>query len=262
VDASGNLYIAESEHVLKLAAGASAPAVLPLPGVRAPDAVAVDTAGNLYVVEPDSQRYIENNNPKVWKLAAGATEPTLLPFPGLKAPSAVAVDTAGNLYVTDMYKNRVWKLAEGANNPIALPFKDLENPAGVAVDTAGNVYVADRDTKHVYELAAGANSATVMPLPGLERLDAIAVDSAGNLYITDAHDPCTHSGPCTFIDETGRVEEGRVLKFATNSTVPTVLPFDGLDYSRGIAVDAAENVYVVDGSDRVLKLPVMQGEDE
>jgi serine/threonine-protein kinase len=171
------------------------------------------------------------------------------------------VDKAGNLYVTDGYENRVWKLPTGANNPIPLPFNDLKNPAGVAVDNAGNVYVADRDNDHVFKLAAGANSANPVPLPEFERLDAIAVDSAGNLYVTDAHDPCTGSGPCAFLEKTGRVEQGRVVKFAAGSTVPTVLPFSEVDYSRGIAVDGAGNVYVVDGTERVLKLPV-QGQDE
>jgi serine/threonine-protein kinase len=232
--------------------------VLPFPDIVSANAVAVDTAGNLYVTEEDNHQYSADNRPKVWQLAAGASAPTLLPFPDLREPQGVAIDMSGNLYVTDGNDNRVWKLAAGASNPILLPFNDLKNPAGVAVDNAGNVYVADRNTKRVLKLAAGANSATPLSLPEFGRLDAVAVDSSGNLYVTDAHDPCTRSGPCAFLDETGRVEDGRVLKFPKDSTVPTVLPFTGLDYSRGLAVDAAENVYVVDGTDRVLELPVQE----
>jgi serine/threonine-protein kinase len=136
-----------------------------------------------------------------------------------------------------------------------LPFKDLKNPAGIAVDGTGNVYVTDRNTKRVYELTAAAKSATAMKLPDFERLDAVAVDDDGNLYVTDAHDPCPHPGPCDFLDETGRVEQGRVLKFAAGSTVPTVLPFTDIDYVRGIAVSAAQDVFIVEGGDRVLELP-------
>ena len=47
--AAGTLYVTEGQHVLKLAAGASAPTVLPFPGLKSPEDVAVDTAGNLYV---------------------------------------------------------------------------------------------------------------------------------------------------------------------------------------------------------------------
>ena len=40
--------------------------------------MAVDTAGNLYVADPDNKR--------VLKLAAGSSTPTVLPFTGLNAP--------------------------------------------------------------------------------------------------------------------------------------------------------------------------------
>jgi serine/threonine protein kinase, bacterial len=116
VDTGGNLYIADrdpqndyappdSSRVLKLAAGASAPTVLPFTGLNHPTGVAVDTGGgNLYVTD-----YLNN---RALKLAAGASAPTVLPFTGLFRPAGVAVDTVGNVYVIDYlnFPPRVLKL--------------------------------------------------------------------------------------------------------------------------------------------------------
>jgi serine/threonine-protein kinase len=92
VDTAGALYVTDAyygdKRVLKLAAGASAPTVLPFTGLDHPLGVAVDTAGNLYVAERSN---------RVLKLAAGASAPTPLPSTGLDHPHDVAVDSAGNL---------------------------------------------------------------------------------------------------------------------------------------------------------------------
>jgi serine/threonine-protein kinase len=217
----------------------------------------VDNAGNLYVIEQDNHKFAVDNHPRVWKLAAGASSPAQLPFPDLKEPQGVAVDKGGNVYIADAYENRVWKLASGSGTPTTLPFTGLKNPAGVAVDAAGNVYVADRSTKQIVKLAAGANNSTVLPLPALERVDAVAVDTAGDIYVTDWHDQCTApKGPCAFQVDTARLGDGRVLKLAAGSQTPTVLPLTGLDYSRGVTVDGRGNVFIVDGTDRVIELPV------
>jgi serine/threonine-protein kinase len=64
----------------------------------------------------------------------------------------------------------------------------------------------------------------------------IAVDTPGTVYVTD-HDA------------------NQVVKLATGSGSPTVLPFTGLNTPLGAAVDTAGDVYIADrGSDRVVKL--------
>ena len=82
-------------------------AVLPFTGLNLGTAggVAVDSAGNLYVVD--------GLNNRVVKLAAGSSAQAVLPFTGLSVPKGVAVDAAGNLYVTDQSNSRVLKLPAG-----------------------------------------------------------------------------------------------------------------------------------------------------
>jgi serine/threonine-protein kinase len=70
----------------------------------------------------------------------------------------------------------------------------------------------------------------------------VAVDAAGNLYVT--------VGPTA-----DNVNDGRVVKLAAGSSTPSVLPFTGLSYPNGAAVDAAGDLYVTDYTNqRVLKL--------
>jgi serine/threonine protein kinase, bacterial len=47
-----------------------------------------------------------------------------------------------------------------------------------------------------------------------------------------------------------------VVKLPAGSGTPTVLPFTGLNWPGGVAVDSAGNLYVTDfGNNRVVKLP-------
>ena len=151
--------------------------VLPFTGLSSPDAVAVDSAGDVFVAD------FHNN--QVVKLAPASGTQTVLPFTGLKSPNGVAVDNAGDVYVTDSGNDRVVKLAAGSSTQEVLPFTGHKNPNGVAVDTAGTVYVADTRNYRVVKLAAGSSTQTVLPYSG-STPEGVAADTAGNVYVGDA----------------------------------------------------------------------------
>ncbi|KPN46985.1 serine/threonine-protein kinase PknD [Mycobacterium intracellulare] len=254
---------------------ASGQTVLPFTGLDfrfSPGAVALDTAGNVYVtnksmygrvvklaagsnrptvlsftglyeptgvaVDTAGAVYVTDFNHRVVKLAAGSKTQTELPFTGLNYPEGVAVDTPGSVYVVDRGNNRVVKLAAGSNTQSVLPFTGLNNPVGVAVDVAANVYVVDSDNNRVVKLAAGSNTPTDLPVAGLAMPWGVAVDTAGNVYVTD-HD------------------NDNAVKLAAGSSTQSVLPFTGLNTPCEMAVDTAGNVYVADrGNNRVVKLAV------
>ncbi|HEU4362289.1 MAG TPA: serine/threonine-protein kinase PknD [Mycobacterium sp.] len=230
LDSDGNVYITSQGmfgRVVKLAPGSSQPTVLPFSGLYQPQALAVDSAGAVYV---------SDFNNRVVKLPAGSNEQTVLPFDGLNYPEGVAVDSGGSVYVADRGNNRVVMLAAGSNNQAVLPFSGLKNPDGVAVDGSGGVYVTDTDNNRVLKLAKGSSDQTVLPFAGTAVPWGITVDNAGSVYITE-HD------------------SDKVLKLASGSDSPTVLPFTGLNTPLDVAVDSDGNVYVADrGNDRVVKL--------
>jgi serine/threonine protein phosphatase PrpC/streptogramin lyase len=215
----------------------AAPTQLPLGGGNHPEGVAVDTAGNIYVVI-----VIDEENARVVMLAAGTGTQSVLSFTGLRRPHGIAVDKAGNVYVTDLYEGgRVVALGPGSGPPTPLPFGEthgpgLRDPSGVAVDANGNVYVADTGNDRVVKLFAGTSSEEVLPFTGLERPSGVALDTTGNVYVTDRN-------------------HHRVLKLEVGSGIPVVLPYTGLEHPQGVAVDAAGNVYVTDSrTHQVVKL--------
>jgi NHL repeat len=103
---TGYLVINGHRHPASPSAPASPsgpqPTQLSFTGLKAPEGVAVDTTGDVYVTD-----YYNN---RVVKWAARSNTQTVLPLTGLSEPLDVAVDTAGNLYVTFNGNNRVLKL--------------------------------------------------------------------------------------------------------------------------------------------------------
>jgi serine/threonine-protein kinase len=80
---------------------------------------------------------------------------------------------------------------------------------------------------------------TVLPFNGLDfRLSpgGVALDSAGAVYVAS------------------EAMYGRVVKLASGTSTPTVLPFTGLYQPQGVALDAAGSVYVTDFNNRVVVL--------
>jgi serine/threonine-protein kinase len=213
------------------ATGYGSQLVLPFTGLFNPDGVAVDSSGNVYIVDGIL-------NPRVLKLPVGSATQEALPFTGLSDSISAAVDSAGNLYVADSFNNRVLQLPSGSAIPTVLPFTGLDSAYGVSVGANGSVYVTDYGGKRVLKLPVGSAAQEVLPFTGLASPWGVAVDSTGNVYVTDGFN-------------------NRVLKLPAGSAAQEVLPFTGLNFPAGVAVDSAGNLYITDMyNNRALKLPV------
>jgi sugar lactone lactonase YvrE len=221
---------------------AGALTTLPTSGLSEPKAVAVDSAGDVFIAE-----YID----QVVELPrTGAVYAPVVTLPFVRgadsSPWAVAVDSTGNVFIADIFENRVVELPRiGAvyGPQTTLPFSGLYYPGGVAVDTAGDVFITDRANDRVLELpktGTGYGPQITLPFSDLDLPEGVAVDSAGDVFIADSIN--------NRVLELPKTEPGYGVQIA--------LPFTGLRGPDGVAVDSTGDVFINDyGNSRIVKLP-------
>ncbi len=194
-------------------------------------AVAVDSDGDVFTVEPDG------TNAAVIELLADGSQLNV-PFTGFISPTSVAVDAAGDVFATDdsdgIDGNRIVELKSDGTQ-LTVPFTGLSGPLGVAVDSKGDVFVADTGNNRVLELTA-AGSQVTLPFSGLNDPNGLAVDAAGDVFVSDG-------------------DNNRVVELTAAGSQMT-LPLPGLRGPFGVAVDASGDVFVDDSEDnRIVELP-------
>ena len=240
VDAAGNIYLADpnNRRVTRISpngtltvvagngisvngglgapsSGDGGPAVLA--SVPYPNAIVLDSAGNLYIADGGRVRKVSNG---IISTFAGTGNSGPLGDGGpatsatLESVSGLALDSSGNLYILDYGNDRIRKVANGvittvagggsaapANGIAATSASFFFTEGGIACDAAGNLYIADSHAYRVWKISNGilstvagtgefsfpsvlgdggpATSAQLSPT-------SVAFDSAGNLYIADS----------------------------------------------------------------------------
>jgi hypothetical protein len=200
VDSSGNVYVADTNNdsIRKISTGG---AVTTLAGVggqtgssdgtggsarfNSPHAVAVDSAGNVYVADFFNTT-IRKINPSgtVTTLAGSAGQTGFTDGTGVVArfnqPYGLAVDGSGNVYVADTYNRAVRMITPGGTvTTINGTQTRFYYPQGIAVDGSGNIYVADGDNQAVMMGAA------VSAPPGGTTVASQSVTSGQNATFSD-----------------------------------------------------------------------------
>lgn len=229
VDASGNIYVADSgDHTIrKVTAGGVVTTFAGSSGQPGssdgtsalflyPDAVAVDTSGNVYVAD--------SGNENIRKITAGGSVSTLAGSVGIAGsmdgtgtaalfnqPQGIAVDATGDVYVSDTGNSTIRKItAVGAVTTLAGVAGQtggadgagasarFNYPAGLAVDSTGNLFVADSGNSAIREVTSAGSVSTPAGSAGnsgsvdgqgsaarFNHPQAVAVDQAGYLFVID-----------------------------------------------------------------------------
>jgi|GEM_PF-1451387 len=278
VDVAGNVYVVDASNSLyKLAAGGGSPVVLAT-GLNNPGGVAVDPAGNIYVADTGNKTIKEFPSDSSPEITFGG---------GFTSPQGLASDNAGNIYVTDGVKNDVYFIAAGGQAaPVAIGIAGLNNPYGIAANGAGNLYIADAGNNAVKKIVPEGGYFISPALPAGLSFDSNAgiisglplVGSPATNYTITAYNPTGKS--TAQLNITVKVTQPPALSYSSpqmytagnaiaplapsNSGGPTgpqaykkpVYVGAGFKNPKGVAVDAAGNVFIADaGNNAVKKIP-------
>ncbi|HEY9898172.1 MAG TPA: hypothetical protein V6D00_03215 [Pantanalinema sp.] len=239
--------------------------------LKTPTAVAVDSAGAVYVVDQSANRIRKFTPGGTIATFAGtgvsgtATDGTVATSMKLSSPAGVAVDSSDNVFFSEYDTGYVWMVPKttgnyfGRSNLTAGKAYILADgstvwPDALVTDSAGNLYMANWDSVWVLPRVSGSlfgASRTAGTLSsvrtGFGGLGSLALDASGNLYLADAgaHKVQKLAGTTlTLLAGTGTAgfsgDEGPATSAKLNA--PT-----------GIAVDGSGNVYVADTTNQRIR---------
>jgi DNA-binding beta-propeller fold protein YncE len=197
-------------------------------GLVDPWDLAVDRAGNLFVV--DSQCGELYCGAKVNKITPQGVRTILAS--SLSYPSDLAVDSGGNVFVADCDRGIIYEYKpDGSRATFA---SGLYHPVGPVFDSLSNLFVADNGAGiisqgSIYKYKPDGSRVTIAALDPGDRPADLALDSMGNLYMADL------SGNIY------RYALGGVLRRYSRTTFGSVP-----NSAQSLAFDSAGNLFVVD----------------
>ena len=265
-------------------AGNDMPGSLDAEGIKAgfnrPAKIAVDQFGNLFVADEINNKIRKiSAEGKVTTLAgsgkAGVTNSSKGTEASFNRPGGMAVDRTGNVFVADVFNHIIRKITPsgavstfaGNGHPGYLDnAKGLESsfhfPVDLTIDAAGNLFVADEGNNTIRKItpsgsvstfagkgAAGSIDNRNGVLATFNQPNGIAIDNHSNIYVADQLNHKIRK-----INSAGMVSTlaGIGQPGSADNTMGMLASFNN---PRGIAVDAAGNVYVGDvGNQKIRKI--------
>ena len=237
-----------------------------------PFGVAVDASGNLFIADSDGNRIRKVSANGIITTVAGngstgfAGDGGPATSASLSQPGGVTVDVSGNLFIADTLNNRIRKVSANgiittvagngsvgfAGDGGAATSATLSQPEGVTVDAVGNLFIADTLNGRIRKVSANSIITTVAgggrlgdggpaTLAELSFPFGVAVDAFGNFFIADSLN-------------------NRIRKVSANGIITTVagngsVGFAGdggpatsasLSQPEGVTVDTSGNLFIAD----------------
>ncbi len=251
-----------------------------------PEALASDSAGNLYVADTANNTIRKISGGTVTTLAGSAGISGYIDGTGTNTlfnnPQGIVVDRSNNVYVADTMNFTIRKISGGVVTTLAgtagtYGATDSTNggalfnwPKGLAVDGSGNIYVADCLNHVIRQVTPSGAVSTIAGIAGLWgsadgtngsarflEPEAVMVDNATNVYVADS----------------GNQTIRQITPSGTNWVVTTIAGNPGTSgfadgnsalffYPAGLAINTAGNLLVADSGNNTIRiggaLPITQ----
>jgi uncharacterized protein (TIGR03437 family) len=266
--------------------------VVPGSSIQGASGLAIDSSGNMYILETGIARVAKVSANGTVTVFAGngatgysgdggpATSAQLFPGHG------IAADNAGNVYIADLYNNVVRRVdssgiittfaGNGTANSIGQggysgdggPAKSamLNLPEGVAVDTAGNVYIADTSNYRIRRVDRNTGVITTVAGNGNVPPNKQTANDGGVAIQVPIEQPTSVN-----VDFTGNIYfsgGARVQKVDTNGIIRTVAgngilgdtgdggPGTSAEVKSvvGLAADHSGNLYIDETTNRIRRV--------
>ncbi len=159
-----------------------------------PHDVALDSNGNVYVVDTGNHRIVKygsNGENPLYAGSFGAGNDQL------DSPTGIALDSDGNIYVSDSGNHRIVKYDSEAENPLYIGElgtgdDQFNSPQGLVVDSDRNLYVADTDNNRILKFDANGDflakwESADGESDSLDKPTGLVLDSEENVYVADTY---------------------------------------------------------------------------
>jgi trimeric autotransporter adhesin len=254
--------------------------------------IGLDASGNLYIVDSNDGvvREVSASTGIIFTVAGGGvgcSGQTNPPYDGcpatealLAGPAGVALDGSGNLYIADEGDQRIRMVSastgyistvagagtagySGDGGPASSA--KFNAPAAVAVDGSGNIYVVDMNNQVIREVSASTGYISTVAGNGtagfsgdggaatsaeLRYPSGVAVDSSGNIYIADNYNHRIRKVTVS----TGDIST--VAGDASNSYSGDggAATSAAISNANDAVVDSYGNIYIADTSNNVIRV--------